>query len=49
MIILWPAFWWFDFYHGLRDHLFAKFRCVLRNSRLIAFDLHQTPKKEQNS
>jgi GT2 family glycosyltransferase len=27
---------------------YAEFRCVLNNSRLIAFDLHQTSKKEQN-
>jgi hypothetical protein len=27
---------------------YAEFRCVLSNSRLIAFDLHQTSKKEQN-
>jgi hypothetical protein len=39
VVFLWPAFWWFDYYHGLRDYLYAQFPCVLSNSRLIAFDL----------
>lgn len=39
VIFLWPAFWWYDYYHGLRDHLCAKYACVLSNSRMIAFDL----------
>ncbi len=41
MIFLWPAFWWFDYYHGLRDHLFNRYSCVLSNNRLIAFDLRK--------
>ena len=39
VIFLWPAFWWYDYYHGLRDHLCTKYGCVLSNSRMIAFDL----------
>jgi hypothetical protein len=35
----WPAFWWLDYYSGLGKYLSAKFRCALRNSRLIVFDL----------
>ncbi len=35
----WPAFWWLDYYSGLGNYLSTKFRCVLRNSRLIVFDL----------
>lgn len=46
VIILWPAFWWFDYYHGLRDHLYAGYRCVLSNSRLIAFDLCEPSKTD---
>ena len=37
----WPAFWWLDYYGGLRDYLDSKYACVLRNSRLVAFDLRQ--------
>lgn len=35
----WPAFWWLDYYVGLRDYLYSEFRCLLKNSRLVAFDL----------
>jgi hypothetical protein len=34
-----PAFWWLDYYRGLRDHLRSRFLCVLENERLIVFDL----------
>lgn len=39
MVVGWPAFWWLDYYSGLRDHLSSKFNCVLQNSRLVVFDL----------
>jgi glycosyltransferase involved in cell wall biosynthesis len=39
IVFVWPAFWWFDYYIGLRDYLISNFSCVLRNSRLFAFDL----------
>jgi hypothetical protein len=39
IVFAWPAFWWLDYYAGLRDYLGAKFRCSLKNSRLVAFDL----------
>jgi glycosyltransferase involved in cell wall biosynthesis len=39
IVFAWPAFWWLDYYEGLRDYLGAKFRCALKNSRLVAFDL----------
>ena len=35
----WPAFWWLDYYTGLRDHLRANHRCVLENDRVVVFDL----------
>ena len=35
----WPAFWWLDYYVGMRDYLYAEFHCVLTNSRLVVFDL----------
>ncbi len=35
----WPSFWWLDYYSGLGNYLTSEFRCVLRNSRLIVFDL----------
>jgi hypothetical protein len=39
MIFAWPAFWWLDYYSGLHDHLRSRFPCVLRNERLVVFDL----------
>jgi hypothetical protein len=35
----WPAFWWLDYYGGLRDHLSSNYDRVARNSRMIVFDL----------
>jgi SAM-dependent methyltransferase len=39
IVIAWPAFWWLDYYAKLHDYLRSQFRCVLRNDRLVAFDL----------
>jgi hypothetical protein len=39
MIFGWPAFWWLDYYSGLHEYLRARFPCVLRNERLVVFDL----------
>jgi glycosyltransferase involved in cell wall biosynthesis len=35
----WPAFWWLDYYGELREYLSSRFRCVVMNSRMAAFDL----------
>jgi hypothetical protein len=34
-----PAFWWLDYYAGLRQHLRSKGRCVVDDERLVMFDL----------
>src|SRR6266508_1437155 len=39
MVFTWPAFWWLDYYPELHRHLASAFRCVLRNDRVLAFDL----------
>jgi len=39
MIVGWPAFWWLDYYDGMRDYLRSTYRCLLMNSRLVAYDL----------
>jgi hypothetical protein len=39
LVFAWPAFWWFDSYPKLYRHLRSAFRRVLRNERVIAFDL----------
>jgi hypothetical protein len=39
LVIAWPAFWWLDHYSALHEYLRAKFRCILRNERLVLFSL----------
>jgi 2-polyprenyl-3-methyl-5-hydroxy-6-metoxy-1,4-benzoquinol methylase len=34
-----PAFWWLDYYAGLRQRLRSKGRCVVDDERLVMFDL----------
>lgn len=41
MVFAWPAFWWLEYYAGLRRHLCSTFRCVLENERLVVFDLRR--------
>jgi SAM-dependent methyltransferase len=41
LVFGWPAFWWLDYYAGLNEHLSSRFPCVLRNERLIIFDLRE--------
>ena len=36
----WPAFWWFEHYPELRDHLRSQYDCILDNKRLVIFDLN---------
>ena len=35
----WPAFWWLDHYAELHRYLRSEFSCVLKNSRLVVFNL----------
>jgi hypothetical protein len=39
MVFGWPAFWWLDYYAGLRSYLRSRFRCLLENERIVVFDL----------
>jgi glycosyltransferase involved in cell wall biosynthesis len=39
MVFGWPAFWWLDYYSGLREHLRSSYSCVLSNSRLVVYEL----------
>ena len=43
LVFLWPAFWWLDHYAKLHHYLVSNFRCVLRNDRLMVFDMRNTP------
>src|SRR5205823_3016783 len=35
----WPAFWWLDHYEGMHRYLQSQCPCLLRNDRLVIFDL----------
>lgn len=41
MVFRWPSFWWLDCYSSFHHYLRSRFRCVLRNDRLIIFDLER--------
>jgi hypothetical protein len=43
IVFTWPVFWWLDFYRGLDRHLRSNFRCLLRDDRLVIFDLRAAP------
>jgi hypothetical protein len=34
-----PAFWWPEYYAGLREHLVSKVRCVLEKAHLVGCNL----------
>ncbi len=42
VVFAWPAFWWLDYYVGLREHLHSHYRCRVKNSLVIIFDLTRT-------
>lgn len=37
----WPAFWWLDYYSGMRQYLRAGFRCIHEDDCLVVFDLRE--------
>jgi hypothetical protein len=43
LAIAWPAFWWLDHYAELHAHVSERFRCLLRNERVILFDMGSAP------
>ena len=39
VVIVWPAFWWLDFYRGWCEHLHSNYQCVIQNKRIVVFNL----------
>ena len=39
LVMVWPAFWWLDYYTGFHDYICATYPCIVRNERIIVFDL----------
>lgn len=39
LVFTWPAFWWLEYYTEFHCKLRSQYRCVLKNERLVVFDL----------
>jgi len=39
LVLAWQAFWWIDYYPEWFKYLFTKFKCILRNDRILIFEL----------
>jgi hypothetical protein len=39
LVILWPAFWWLEYYKEWDQYIRSRFHCVKENKRIIVFDL----------
>ncbi|MEA2094793.1 MAG: hypothetical protein U9P11_09550, partial [Pseudomonadota bacterium] len=42
LVVVWPAFWWLDFYQGWSEYLRSRYQCIMQNKRIVVFDLRQT-------
>lgn len=41
----WPAFWWLDYYTGFAEYLRSNFPYILRNERVIIYDLREATRR----
>lgn len=39
IVFAWTAFWFLDYYPGLRATLRSRYRCLIENDRIVGFDL----------
>ena len=39
LIVVWPAFWWLEYYSDFAAHVRDSFPCIMQNDRFVAFDL----------
>jgi SAM-dependent methyltransferase len=39
LVFAWPAFWWLEYYTDFHRNVCSRYRCVLKNERLVVFDL----------
>ena len=44
LMIAWPSFWWLDYYKEWHQHILNNFPCILKNERLVVFDLRSKNK-----
>jgi hypothetical protein len=43
LVIGWPSFWWIEHYTSFYEMIHQLFKCVLKNERLIIYDLQDKP------
>ena len=41
MVVLWPAFWWLEYYKEWNQYIRSRFHCIGQNERIIVFDLRE--------
>ncbi len=39
IVFAWPAFWWLEYYSEFHSYLRSRYRSLVKNSRIVAFDL----------
>lgn len=39
LVFAWPAFWWLDYYPEFHRYLLSKYQVLLKNERLVVFEL----------
>jgi hypothetical protein len=39
LVVLWPAFWWLDYYKEWSRYIRSRYHCIEQNKRIIVFDL----------
>lgn len=42
LVVIWPAFWWLDYYQGWSEYLHSRYKCIKQNNRIVLFDLRQS-------
>lgn len=42
LVVLWPAFWWLEYYKEWNQYIRSRFHCIKQNKRIIVFDLKQS-------
>ena len=42
LILTWPAFWWLDCYREFNEYLRERFKCLVRNERLVVYALESS-------
>lgn len=39
LVVLWPAFWWLEYYKEWNQYIRSRFRCIEQNKQIIVFEL----------